>query len=94
MVKIEVEADTLEQVKEILKHDVDAILLDNIDLDTLREAVRFDRRPGMTEASGGITPETIRPIAETGVDAVSLGWLTHSVSALDISLDFGEEASR
>jgi nicotinate-nucleotide pyrophosphorylase (carboxylating) len=94
MVKIEVEADTLEQVKEILKHDVDAILLDNMDLDTLREAVRLIDGRVWTEASGGITPETIRPIAETGVDAVSLGWLTHSVSALDISLDFGEEASR
>lgn len=89
MVKIEVEADTLEQVKEILKHDVDAILLDNMDLDTLREAVRLIDGRVWTEASGGITPETIRPIAETGVDAVSLGWLTHSVSALDISLDFG-----
>jgi nicotinate-nucleotide pyrophosphorylase (carboxylating) len=94
MVKIEVEADTLEQVEEILKHDVDAILLDNMDLDTLRKAVRLIDGRVWTEASGGITPETIRPIAETGVDAVSLGWLTHSVSALDISLDFGEEASR
>ena len=95
MVKIEVEADTLDQVKEILKHDVDAILLDNMDPDTLREAVRLIDGRVWTEASGGITPETIRPIAETGVDAVSLGWLTHSVSALDISLDFGkEEASK
>ena len=93
MVKIEVEADTLEQVKEILKHDVDAILLDNMDLDTLREAVVLFRLPGMGLIAG-ITPETICPIRRPGGCAVSLGWLTHSVSALDISLDFGEEASR
>ncbi|MBA4601527.1 carboxylating nicotinate-nucleotide diphosphorylase [Thermoactinomyces mirandus] len=90
MVKIEVEADTLEQVREILKYDVDAILLDNMDLDTLREAVRLIDGRIFTEASGGITPETIRPIAETGVQAVSLGWITHSIKALDISLDFEE----
>ncbi|MBH8597058.1 carboxylating nicotinate-nucleotide diphosphorylase [Thermoactinomyces sp. CICC 10523] len=88
MVQIEVEADTLDQVKEILKYDVDAILLDNMDLETLREAVRLIDGKVWTEASGGITPETIRAIAETGVDAVSLGWLTHSVTSLDISLDF------
>ncbi|MBH8602617.1 MULTISPECIES: carboxylating nicotinate-nucleotide diphosphorylase [unclassified Thermoactinomyces] len=88
MVQIEVEADTLDQVKEILKYDVDAILLDNMDLETMREAVRLIDGKVWTEASGGITPETIRAIAETGVDAVSLGWLTHSVTSLDISLDF------
>ncbi|MBA4544166.1 carboxylating nicotinate-nucleotide diphosphorylase [Thermoactinomyces daqus] len=88
MVQIEVEADTLDQVKEILKYDVDAILLDNMDLETMWEAVRLIDGKVWTEASGGITPETIRAIAETGVDAVSLGWLTHSVTSLDISLDF------
>jgi nicotinate-nucleotide pyrophosphorylase (carboxylating) len=90
MVQIEVEADTLEQVKEILKYDVDAILLDNMDPDTLREAVKLIGGRVFTEASGGITPETIRKVAETGVDAVSLGWITHSANALDISLDFEE----
>lgn len=90
MVQIEVEADTLEQVKEILACDVDAILLDNMDVETLREAVQIIDGKVWTEASGGITPETIREIAETGVDAISLGWLTHSVKALDISLDFEE----
>lgn len=90
MVKIEVEADTLDQVREILKYDVDAILLDNMELDTLREAVRLIDGRIFTEASGGITPETIRPIAETGVQAVSLGWITHSITSLDISLDFEE----
>lgn len=91
MVQVEVEADNLNQVKEILKLDVDAILLDNMDPATLREAVRIIGGKVWTEASGGITPETIRQIAETGVNAVSLGWLTHSASALDISLDFEEE---
>lgn len=91
MVKIEVEADTLEQVDEILKLDVDAILLDNMDIPTLRTAVERIAGRVWTEASGGITPATIRSIAETGVNAVSLGWITHSVAALDISLDFEEE---
>ncbi|SFX72831.1 nicotinate-nucleotide pyrophosphorylase [carboxylating] [Thermoactinomyces sp. DSM 45891] len=91
MVQVEVEADTLEQVKEILTVDVNAILLDNMSVDTLREAVRMIDRKVWVEASGGITPETIRGIAETGVDAVSLGFLTHSAQALDISLDFVEE---
>jgi nicotinate-nucleotide pyrophosphorylase (carboxylating) len=88
MVQIEVEADTLEQVREALSLDVDAILLDNMDLETLRAAVELIDGRVWTEASGGITPETVRAIAETGVDGVSLGWLTHSVQALDISLDF------
>jgi nicotinate-nucleotide pyrophosphorylase (carboxylating) len=91
MVQVEVEADTLEQVKEILKLDVDAILLDNMDVETLKEAVSLIDGKVWTEASGGITPETIRSIAETGVNAVSLGWITHSATALDISLDFENE---
>lgn len=91
MVQVEVEADTLEQVKEILTLPVDAILLDNMDLSTLREAVELIDGKVWAEASGGITPETIRPIAETGVNAVSLGWLTHSATACDISLDFVEQ---
>jgi nicotinate-nucleotide pyrophosphorylase (carboxylating) len=94
MVQVEVEADTLAQVEEILTLDVDAILLDNMDVETLKEAVRLIDGKVWTEASGGITPETIRSIAETGVNAVSLGWLTHSVSALDISLDFEKEMGR
>lgn len=91
MVQVEVEADTLEQVKEILTLDVDAILLDNMSVPVLREAVKLIDRKMWVEASGGITPETIRSIAETGVDAVSLGFLTHSAQAMDISLDFVEE---
>ncbi|MBA4492743.1 carboxylating nicotinate-nucleotide diphosphorylase [Paenactinomyces guangxiensis] len=91
MVQVEVEADTLEQVKEILALDVDAILLDNMDVETLKEAVRLIDGKVWTEASGGITPERVRAIAETGVNAVSIGWLTHSATALDISLDFEKE---
>lgn len=91
MVQVEVEADTLEQVKEILELDVDAILLDNMPVPTLHEAVQLIGGKVWVEASGGITPETIRSIAETGVDAVSLGFLTHSAQAMDISLDFVEE---
>jgi nicotinate-nucleotide pyrophosphorylase (carboxylating) len=91
MVQVEVEADTLEQVKEILRLDVDAILLDNMDMETMREAVRLIDGKVWTEASGRITPESIRAVAETGVDAVSLGWLTHSAKALDIGLDFEQE---
>lgn len=87
LVPVEVEADTLEQVEEAVALDVDAILLDNMDPATLRQAVeRIDGRI-WTEASGGITPETARQVAETGVNGISLGWLTHSVDALDISLD-------
>ncbi|TCS92350.1 carboxylating nicotinate-nucleotide diphosphorylase [Hazenella coriacea] len=88
MVKVEVEADTLEQVQEILTLSVDAILLDNMDLPTLRKAVDLIDGRVWTEASGGITPDTIRSIAETGVNGVSLGWLTHSATSCDISLDF------
>ncbi|WP_124728094.1 carboxylating nicotinate-nucleotide diphosphorylase [Staphylospora marina] len=91
MVQIEVEADTLEQVKQILELDVDAILLDNMPPDVLREAVKLIDGKVWTEASGGITPENVREVAETGVNAVSLGFLTHSARALDISLDFEQE---
>ncbi len=91
MVQLEVEADTLDQVKEALTLPIDALLLDNMDTDTLRQAVEMIDGKVWTEASGGITPETIRSFAETGVDAVSVGYLTHSATALDISLDFVEE---
>ncbi|PTM60042.1 carboxylating nicotinate-nucleotide diphosphorylase [Desmospora activa] len=87
MVQVEVEADTLEQVREAVELDIDALLLDNMDLSTLREAVQLAQGKAWTEASGGITPENARAVAETGVDAISLGWLTHSAPALDISLD-------
>ena len=87
MVKVEVEVDTLAQLDDALAIGVDAVLLDNMDLKTLREAVRRARGRALTEASGGIRPENVREVAETGVDLVSLGWLTHSAPSLDVALD-------
>lgn len=88
MVKIEVEVDNLDQLAELIDLKVDAVLLDNMDPATLRRAVDMVAGRMVTEASGGVTPETIRAIAETGVTLISLGWLTHSVKNFDIGLDF------
>jgi nicotinate-nucleotide pyrophosphorylase (carboxylating) len=88
MVKIEVEVDTLEQLESALKEKVDAVLLDNMSLEVLAEAVRMTNKKALTEASGRITPPTAEAIAATGVDLLSVGWLTHSAPALDIALDF------
>lgn len=87
MVKVEVEVDTLIQLQEALRIGVDAVLLDNMDIATLRQAVALCRGRVVTEASGGITPANARGVAETGVDLLSLGWLTHSVASLDVALD-------
>lgn len=88
LMTIELEVDTLEQLGEaIAAGGADAYLLDNMPPDMLREAVRMIDGKAIAEASGGITPRTARSIAETGVDILSLGWLTHSVTALDIGLD-------
>jgi nicotinate-nucleotide pyrophosphorylase (carboxylating) len=87
MLKLEVEVDTLAQLDEALALGVDAVLLDNMDLETLAEAVRRARGRALCEASGGVRPENVRAIAETGVDLVSIGWLTHSAPALDVALD-------
>jgi nicotinate-nucleotide pyrophosphorylase (carboxylating) len=89
LVKIEVEVETLAQLEEALSLGVDAVLLDNMDAARLREAVRLVDGRAMTEASGRITPATAPAIAETGVDLISVGWITHSVPALDIGLDVG-----
>jgi len=88
LVKIEVEVDTLEQLEEALAHQPDAILLDNMTPATLREAVRLIAGRAITEASGRITAQTAPEIAETGIDLLSAGWLTHSARVLDIGLDF------
>lgn len=89
MTKIEVEVDTPEQLQELLSvNGVDAVLLDNMPLQTLRQCVAMVQGKMLTEASGGITPQTAPAIAQTGVDLLSLGWLTHSVKALDFGLDF------
>ncbi len=87
MVRIELEVDTLEELEEGLALGVDAFLLDNMDPDMLREAVRRTGGRAVLEASGGITPERARSVAESGVDLLSLGWLTHSAPSLDVSLD-------
>lgn len=90
-IQIELEADRLEQVRDFLTMEgVDHILLDNMKPAELREAVamRGDRTLPFLEASGGVRPDTVRAIAETGVDFISVGALTHSAPALDIGLDF------
>jgi nicotinate-nucleotide pyrophosphorylase (carboxylating) len=88
MVKIEVEVDTLKQLEEALKIGVDTILLDNMPPDTLRKAVAMTKGHAVLEASGNITLETVRAVAETGVDYISSGAITHSAISLDLGLDF------
>jgi len=88
LVKIEVEVDTLDQLDEALAQHPDAILLDNMGADMLREAVRRIAGRAIAEASGRINAETAPAIAESGVDLLSAGWLTHSARVLDIGLDF------
>lgn len=87
MVKVEVEVDTLDQLDELLGLPVDVVLLDNMAPDTLRRAVRMVDGRLLTEASGNVTLATVRAIAETGVDMISCGWLTHSAPNLDLGLD-------
>ena len=86
--KVEVEADTLEQVRQALDAGAEIILLDNMSLKQLRTAVKMAKGRAKTEASGGVNLKTVRAIAETGVDFISVGALTHSARAVDIGLDF------
>ncbi len=86
--KVEVEADTLEQVEWAVMAGADVILLDNMSLDDLRRAVALAKGRSELEASGGVTLATIRAIAETGVDFISVGAITHSARAVDMALDF------
>ncbi|GAA4111743.1 carboxylating nicotinate-nucleotide diphosphorylase [Aminobacter aganoensis] len=87
LVKIEVEVDTLEQLDEVLALGVDAVLLDNMTPETLARAVEMVGGRAITEASGRVSPATARDIAASGVDLISVGWLTHSAPILDIGLD-------
>ncbi len=87
LVKIEVEVETLDQLDEALACRVEAVLLDNMPLPLLREAVQRAKGRAITEASGGITPETAAEVASTGVDLLSIGWITHSAPNLDVALD-------
>jgi len=88
MVKIELEVDTLAQLEQALALRLDAVLLDNMDPAMLRQAVGMVDGRMITEASGGIRPDTAVAIAASGVDLMSIGWLTHSAQVLDIGLDY------
>ena len=87
-IKVEVECDRLDQVRMAIEAGADVIMLDNMGLADLREAVKLVEGRAVTEASGGVRIDTVRPIAETGVDWISVGALTHSAPALDLALDF------
>jgi nicotinate-nucleotide pyrophosphorylase (carboxylating) len=87
LVKVEVEVTDLAQVREALEAGAEVILLDNMTPGQMREAVALVAGRAVTEASGGITPDNAAEIAATGVGVLSLGWLTHSVPALDVALD-------
>jgi nicotinate-nucleotide pyrophosphorylase (carboxylating) len=88
MVKIELEVDTLDQLEEALSLGVDCLMLDNMPADDLRRAVAMAKGKAVLEASGNVTLATVRAIAESGVDYISSGALTHSASNLDLGLDF------
>jgi nicotinate-nucleotide pyrophosphorylase (carboxylating) len=88
LVKVEVEVDTLDQLCEALHFPIDAVLLDNMDVATLKKAVALVNGRLLTEASGGVNLETVRKIAETGVDLISVGALTHSAPRLDLALEW------
>lgn len=86
MVKLEVETRNLDEVREALASGAEVIMLDNMDCETMHEAVQIVSGRALLEASGGITDQTLRSVAETGVDIISIGALTHSVKAMDISM--------
>jgi len=86
-VKIEVEVESLSQLQEALKAQVDIIMLDNMDLETIKEAVKMVKGKILIEASGEITLEKVRKIAQAGIDLISIGALTHSVKSLNISME-------
>jgi nicotinate-nucleotide pyrophosphorylase (carboxylating) len=83
---VEIEVETLEQLREALDAGVKMVLLDNMDIETLREAVRINAGRAILEISGGVTLERLRTLAETGVDRISIGTLTKDVKATDFSM--------
>jgi len=87
LVKIEIEVDTLDQLREALYEGVDVVLLDNMSIAQLTESVRIINKQALSEASGGISLDTVVAVAETGVDLISVGALTHSAPVLDMGLD-------
>ncbi len=90
---IEVEVDGIDQLEELLGTDANRVLLDNMSVDELRQAVQIVAGRLVTEASGGVNLANVRSIAETGVDLISVGWITHSPPQLDFALDFVSERS-
>jgi len=88
MVKIEIEVDTAEALEEAIAEGADIILLDNMSIEELKRSVAFVAGRAILEASGNVTLQTVRAIAETGVDIISSGWITHSAPTLDLGLDF------
>ncbi|MGH6748191.1 MAG: carboxylating nicotinate-nucleotide diphosphorylase [Methyloceanibacter sp.] len=88
LVKIEVEVETLRQLEEALRYPIDAVLLYNMDVETMKTAVNLVKGRVVTEASGGVTLETVGEIARTGVDVISVGALTHAPRSLDSSLEW------
>lgn len=87
LIKVEVEVESIDQLREALEAGADIIMLDNMDPDMMREAVHITNGKAILEASGGITRDTLVEVAKTGVDLISIGGLTHSATALDISFD-------
>jgi nicotinate-nucleotide pyrophosphorylase (carboxylating) len=87
--RIEIEVTNMEELREALDGNADVILLDNMSADEIRSAVETINGRAIIEASGGVTLENVRAIAEAGVDVISVGALTHSAPALDISLEIG-----
>ena len=90
VLKIEIECDTLEQVKESVEAGADIIMLDNMTPEQMTQAVKFINGRALVEASGNMHKRDIREVAACGVDIISIGGLTHSVAAMDISLEFRE----
>ena len=86
--KVEVEIESLAGLEAVIEAGADIVMLDNMDSETMRTAVELAAGRCVLEASGGITLETVRGVAETGVDLISVGWITHSAPALDVALDF------
>ncbi len=88
MVKVEIEIDRLDQLEQAISGGADVILLDNMSTDDMKQAVAINQARAVLEASGNVTVKTVRAIAETGVDIISSGWITHSAPSLDVGLDF------
>ena len=89
-VKIEVETRNLDEVKEALSAGADIIMLDNMSNEMMAQAVKLTNKKALLEASGNLTPERLKSVAALGVDILSIGALTHSVSAFDISMKMGD----